>query len=246
MMSSMDEYDARFLDEDHRFHAGYLTEERADLEAAEVLGLLDLDGPSRVIDAGCGDGRIAVRLASLGHDVVAIDADPGQVGRAARLAAARGVDVDLRVADLTTLVVDPPADAALLWFTTFGFLSDPANAAVLDNLRRGLVDGAKLLIDTLDPSVVAEELEADPAPVLVVDGGWTQEDRRHFDRSSSRLVVDRVVTGPTGRSVRRLQLWLPSRHLWPTVLETAGFRLLAVEEPPDDAWAIRLVAAAGR
>jgi SAM-dependent methyltransferase len=34
-----------------------------------------LPGPSRVLDAGCGTGRVAIRLAELGHEVVGVDLD---------------------------------------------------------------------------------------------------------------------------------------------------------------------------
>ena len=87
----MSDFDAAFLDDDHRFHVGYLTEERADLEAAEALGLLELTGPSTIIDAGCGDGRLAVRLASLGHRVVAIDIDTTRLDRRRPFLAEAGV-----------------------------------------------------------------------------------------------------------------------------------------------------------
>ena len=240
----MEAFDARFLADDYRFHEGYLTEERADLEAAEVLGLLGLDGPSRIIDAGCGDGRIAVRLASLGHDVVAIDADPDQIARAAQGALHRGVQLDLRMADLTAEVVDPPAAGALLWFTTFGFLSDKGNARVLEHLRGGLLEGAALVIDTLDPVVVADEIGSDPESVSMVSGDWVQEDVRRFDPVTERLVVDRTVRSPDSFTRRQLRLWLPQRQRWPSVLDAAGFDLVEVVEPPDDAWAIRLVAEA--
>jgi SAM-dependent methyltransferase len=237
-------YDASFLDDDHRFHVGYLTEERADLEATEALGLLELGGPSRVIDAGCGDGRLSVRLAALGHEVVAIDVDPAQVDRARAAAERRGVALDLRVADLRREVVDPPADGALLWFTTFGFLADEDNLAVLSNLRRGLRTGARLVVDTLDPSVVAAEVGADPRPVAVEVDGFVQEDRRSFDDVHRRLLVERTVRGPGVETSRVLRLWLPSRQEWSSVLASVGFVLDEVVEPADDAWAIRVVALA--
>jgi 2-polyprenyl-3-methyl-5-hydroxy-6-metoxy-1,4-benzoquinol methylase len=54
---------------------------------------------SRVLDAGCGTGRVAVRLAELGYDVVGVDLD------ASMLAEARRVRPDLTwlAADLATL-----------------------------------------------------------------------------------------------------------------------------------------------
>ena len=37
---------------------------------------------SRVLDAGCGQGRIGGHLASVGHDVVGVDVDPVLIAEA--------------------------------------------------------------------------------------------------------------------------------------------------------------------
>ncbi|WP_299056116.1 class I SAM-dependent methyltransferase [uncultured Nocardioides sp.] len=70
-------------------------------EATFLAGLL---GPgSRVLDAGCGTGRVAVRLAGLGHEVVGVDVDEAMldVARAAAPALTwRGVDLAALPADL--------------------------------------------------------------------------------------------------------------------------------------------------
>ena len=58
--------------------------------------------PARVLDAGCGTGRVGVRLAELGYDVVGVDADPAMVEVAHELAPARP-GLAWRVADLADL-----------------------------------------------------------------------------------------------------------------------------------------------
>ena len=50
-------------------------------EADFVAGL----GPTSVLDAGCGTGRVARVLAQRGIDVVGVDADPSMIGTARRL-----------------------------------------------------------------------------------------------------------------------------------------------------------------
>ncbi|HRI95650.1 MAG TPA: class I SAM-dependent methyltransferase [Nocardioides sp.] len=42
-------------------------------EASFVCGLVE--PPARVLDAGCGTGRVAIRLAELGYGVVGVDLD---------------------------------------------------------------------------------------------------------------------------------------------------------------------------
>src|SRR5262245_29525384 len=39
---------------------------------------------ARLLEVGCGDGALAARLARLGHDVTALDADRGETARARR------------------------------------------------------------------------------------------------------------------------------------------------------------------
>ena len=51
-------------------------------EATFVAGLVD--PPARVLDAGCGTGRVAIRLAELGYDVVGVDVDATMLCRPAR------------------------------------------------------------------------------------------------------------------------------------------------------------------
>lgn len=227
---------------DHLLHAGYLTDDRADLDAAEVVALLGLGRPARVLDAGCGDGRIAVRLAACGHDVVAVDRDPDQLARAAMAAAARGVALELLEVDLRELSLDPPADAALLWFTTFGFLDDGGNLSVLKSLAGCLEPGAPLLVDSLDPAAVRRSLLEDPGPVVVEAGGLVQVDERRFDEARGRLEVQRRQEGPEGIVERQLSLRLPSPAEWRAMLGSAGFELRAIERDEDDDWALRVLA----
>ena len=53
-------------------------------EAAMVAGLVPPG--ARVLDAGCGTGRVAIRLAQLGYDCLGVDADASMLAQARRLA----------------------------------------------------------------------------------------------------------------------------------------------------------------
>lgn len=61
--------------------------------------------PGRALDLGCGQGRNAVWLATLGHDVTGLDLSPVAIEHARRLASETGVDVEFDVVDL--LAWDP-------------------------------------------------------------------------------------------------------------------------------------------
>jgi trans-aconitate 2-methyltransferase len=79
----------------------------------EVLDRLPLEGDERVLDAGCGSGRVtaAVRERLPRGSVLAVDASPSMVEQAR---AALGEDrVEYEVADLAELTVDEPVDAVI-------------------------------------------------------------------------------------------------------------------------------------
>jgi trans-aconitate 2-methyltransferase len=90
-----------------------------------VLDRLPLRGSERVLDAGCGSGRVTERLLERlpGGQVVALDASPAMVEEARRRL---GADprVTYVVADLLQpLPVDPPVDA-IFSTATFHWITD--------------------------------------------------------------------------------------------------------------------------
>jgi trans-aconitate 2-methyltransferase len=89
----------------------------------EVLDRLVLAGDERVLDAGCGTGRVtAALLARLpAGEVVAVDGSPSMVEQAR---AALPADwVQTLVCDLVELELDPPVDA-ILSTATFHWIAD--------------------------------------------------------------------------------------------------------------------------
>jgi 2-polyprenyl-3-methyl-5-hydroxy-6-metoxy-1,4-benzoquinol methylase len=65
-------------------------------EAALCAALIDPG--ARVLDAGCGTGRVAIRLAELGHDCVGVDLDESMLA----VARARAPGLAWQLADLAT------------------------------------------------------------------------------------------------------------------------------------------------
>jgi trans-aconitate 2-methyltransferase len=88
----------------------------------EVLDRLELRGDERVLDAGCGTGRVTAALVErlpCGH-VVAVDGSPSMVAQARERL---GPDVEVFVADLLELELDEPVDA-ILSTATFHWIPD--------------------------------------------------------------------------------------------------------------------------
>lgn len=118
-----------------------------DLEGeARLLDAVVIPG-SRLLDAGCGQGRIAGALHRRGHDVVAVDIDP------VLLAAAREDNpgpayllADLTALDLSGLGHGGPFDAIVCAGNVITFVAPGAEVETLRSLRRQLVSGGLCLV----------------------------------------------------------------------------------------------------
>ena len=91
-----------------RFEALAAAGQDLDGEASFCAALLP--PPARVLDAGCGTGRVAIRLQDLGFDCVGVDADESMLAvaiqRSDEVAAAAGSHPQWILADLSTLDLD--------------------------------------------------------------------------------------------------------------------------------------------
>ncbi|WP_327037855.1 class I SAM-dependent methyltransferase [Micromonospora maris] len=105
-------------------------------EGADLAGearLVDALVPprSRILDAGCGTGRVGAELAARGHTVVGVDADPVLVEAArADHPGPRWLVADLTTLDLAAAGEPEPFDAAVLDLAAAGE-PEPFDAAVL-------------------------------------------------------------------------------------------------------------------
>ena len=88
---------------------------RAEPNIFLVKETADLD-PGTVIDVACGEGRNAVWLAERGWTATGVDFSGVALGKARRLAAARGVDVEWIEADVRTLVPAGSFDLVVLMY----------------------------------------------------------------------------------------------------------------------------------
>jgi SAM-dependent methyltransferase len=113
---------------------------------------------SRVLDAGCGTGRVAIRLAELGYRCVGVDADSSMLDQAR---AASG-DVAWMRADLAEELDDPvPFDLVVAAGNVIPLLAAGTELPVLSNLTSYLVpDGLLVTGFGLDPA----HLPLDQAP----------------------------------------------------------------------------------
>lgn len=214
---------ATFGDDYLHLSDGYLSDDESDAEAAEIAGLLALAPGARLLDAACGHGRIANRLAMGGFAVVGVDTNADFLARAHRDAATAGAPARYVLGDLRSLPLGPAFDAVVCWYTSFGYFDDAANRRVLSEFRRVLRPGGVLLVGTLHhDGFVRHFTEAPDATVLEV-GDDLMVDVSRFDPVLGRVDTDRTVV--RGGQVRRSSHFvrLPTVPEWTDWLRQAGF-----------------------
>lgn len=124
----------------------------AQAEARLVRKLLRLRKGQSVLDVPCGMGRIAIPLAKAGLAVTGVDLTEAFCRRARRQAALAGVRARFQAADMRALDFDGEFDAAVNWFTSFGYFSDAGNLAFCRRVLRALKPGGQFLIETVSGS----------------------------------------------------------------------------------------------
>lgn len=163
-------WDERYAGDDYIFG----TEPAAFLAAAEAL----LPRGARVLCLAEGEGRNAVFLAGRGHRVTGIDLSEVGLAKAARLAAARGVAVELRRGDVMTWDGgDGPWDAVVAVFIHFRAEERARLAAAL---ARGMGAGGLFLFHAYGPGQIAlgtggpkdRAMLADAGEVVADFAGW--------------------------------------------------------------------------
>ena len=95
--------------------------EEAPTVAQYVKDIAHLAPGSKVLDAGCGLGRISVELAALGLDVTGVDIIQSELEAARDSAEAEGVELTLVNHDLRTYSAPDQFDCAINLFTSFGY-----------------------------------------------------------------------------------------------------------------------------
>lgn len=118
----------------------------------------DLDGESRfidamvargarILDAGCGPGRVGSALARAGHEVVGVDVDPVLIAAAEQdHAGPRWLVGDLAELDLPARGLTEGFDAIVCAGNVMPFLAPSTRVTVLERFRRHLRPGGRVAV----------------------------------------------------------------------------------------------------
>jgi trans-aconitate 2-methyltransferase len=133
-----------------------------------VLDRLELDGGERVLDAGCGSGRVTEALAERlpRGRVVALDASRSMIDACRARLTRFGDRVEYVVADLSRpLPIEPPVDAIV---STATFHWVPDHAALFRHLAGVLRPGGRLVAQFGGVGNIARVKEV----LATIDDGW--------------------------------------------------------------------------
>ncbi len=163
-------------------------------EAAYVDALLPGPG-ARVLDAGCGTGRVAVELARRGHAVVGVDNDPSMLAVARQHPGPRWVEADLAALDLPERF-----DVVVAAGNVVVFLEPGSEPVVVERLARHLVPGGLLVsgwrTDRLSRAVYDRWAAAAGLRPVVRHATWDGDPAR--DDADWCVAVDRRPDGDQG------------------------------------------------
>lgn len=102
---------------------------------------------SRILDAGCGPGRVGSLLAEVGHEVVGVDVDPELIAAAQQdHPGPRWLTGDLAELDLPAVGVSEGFDVIVCAGNVMPFLADSTRREVLTRFVRHLRPGGRVVV----------------------------------------------------------------------------------------------------
>lgn len=166
-------------------------------EGADLHGearLIDAMVPrgARILDAGCGPGRVGGELARRGHTVVGVDVDPLLIEAArADHPGSRWFVGDLAELDLPAEGVTEPFDIVVMAGNVMTFLAPGSEAEVLRRIWRHLAPGGRLVVGFGAGRGYAFDALTDDARAagMQVEQRFATWDLRRFEPTSEFLVA---------------------------------------------------------
>ncbi|MGH2348663.1 MAG: class I SAM-dependent methyltransferase [bacterium] len=201
--------------------------ELAKTQVPQVISLLQMTPPSRILDVGCGYGRHSIELARRGFEITGLDISDVQLTRAREKAAAAGVLVDWRQGDSRSMAFEAEFDVAINMFLSFGyFQTDEEHLALLRGVAKALRPGGRFLMDFWNRE---HEIRGFERWLVERTGEVFEVEEWEFDHLNGRLNWTNYVFFPDGRR----DSWVHSIRAYTVVelrdlFDQAGLRLDAV------------------
>jgi len=135
--------------------------EAARVEVDAMIRLLGIQSGAKLLDLCCGAGRHSLEFARRGFDVTGVDRTRAFLDKARGIAATEGLSIAFVQADMREFTRPDAFDAAINFFTAFGYFDDPADdLKVARNLRTSLKPGGRLILDVNGKETLAAKFRA--------------------------------------------------------------------------------------
>lgn len=210
---------------------------RGDDQAAALWRILGLGEGCRVLDGGCGYGRVARPLAQMGARVLGVDQSAALLGEAESQRGDLGPDRlrylrhDLRL----PLSGETGFDVALSLFSSLGYGTEADDAAILATLAAAVRPGGRVVVETMHRDVLAARLSRDSVPAHRLPDGTLLLEQPRFDPVAGRVETTWFWAGPAGSGQRSASIRVYSITELVRLLETVGLRLQAALHPESGA-----------
>jgi len=191
---------------------------REHVDAAQEA--LQLMPGSRVLDVPCGEGRIALEMASRGYVMTGVDRVPSLLDRARSQAAARGIEAHWAQSDMWDLQVEGTFDAALCLWSSLGYGTEDEDRRFLTAVGERLEPGGGLLIETHVTETLLPWFEPHGFRWA---GDIAVTESRRFDPTAGRIVTEWILSAADRRETSVSSLRLYSFRELVNLLDTAGF-----------------------
>ena len=215
-----------FFDEDYsRLWDALTPPERTGAEVDAIWKLLDLQPGMKVLDAPCGYGRIARRLAERGARVTGVDQSEVLLARAEREREGIGED-RLRYLrhDLRLPLAELGHDVALNYFTSLGYGTEEEDLAILTSLASALRPGGRVLVETSHRDGLAARLSRGMKPAYRLPDGTLIVETPVFDAMTGRVETCWYWSGPRGAGEKRASIRVYTVGELLGLLSRAGLR----------------------
>jgi len=186
----MKEWFLTYFDENYyKDYTDILTPEKTEKEVRFILKVLSLPKGLRILDLGCGQGRIAIPIAKAGYEVVGVDTSRYLLGKAKQEARQQRVKVKFILKDMRKIYFENKFDAVICMLTSFGYFNEKDNRKVIENVADSLVKGGKFLLDVGNPDWVISNMALRSKKVI---NDLMVEEKRSI--SSDRKYVKNRIT----------------------------------------------------
>lgn len=171
------------------------------------LETVALQGPSRILDLGCGPGLYSERLARRGHQLTGIDISELSINHARERARAEGLDIRYRQADYIVDNIGFGYDLVLMIYCDLGALSGENRETVMKKVRASLNPGGIFVFDLLSESC-ASQFTASKNWSLEQAGFWSPrphlllEENHHYPELKMFQRATLLAEAETGRFER--------------------------------------------